>query len=209
MSRGVQQRARIFEKGQSASFEMSLLISSKWLSHKELYVISYNSSESNFLYHNNFQNYSIHKFLACFEVVMSSNYYIAIHTSYRFLLDAIVDLQKLSISLIGYIDFPQICLEFIPTKEGNATFSSGGGGYLVYLSDGDVPFFMVSLSPISSGMGYQMKAIFLQPVLKTCQTGNFVRSCHYLVQFLCFGVYYSWVFSRIGYHLKAKILALG
>ena len=36
----------------------------------------------------------------------------------------------------------------------------GGGGYLVYLSDGDVPFFRVSFSPIFSRTGYQKKANF-------------------------------------------------
>ena len=39
---------------------------------------------------------------------------------------------------------------------------SGGGGYLVYLSNGDVPFFRVSFSPISSRTGYQKKANFLE-----------------------------------------------
>ena len=37
-----------------------------------------------------------------------------------------------------------------------------GGGYLVYLSDGDVPFFRVSFSPIFSRTGYQKKANFLE-----------------------------------------------
>ena len=45
----------------------------------------------------------------------------------------------------------------------------GGGGYLVYLSNGDVPFFRVSFSPIFSRTGYQKKANFLEQVLKTCQ----------------------------------------
>ena len=39
--------------------------------------------------------------------------------------------------------------------------------------------------------------------------GNFARSGYYLVQFLCFGVYFSPIFSRTGYHLKAKILEQG
>ena len=43
------------------------------------------------------------------------------------------------------------------------------GGYLVYLSDGDVPFFRVSFSPIFSRTGYQKKANFLEQVVKTCQ----------------------------------------
>ena len=36
--------------------------------------------------------------------------------------------------------------------------SREGGGYLVYLSDGDVPFFRVSFSPIFSRTGYQKKS---------------------------------------------------
>ena len=49
----------------------------------------------------------------------------------------------------------------------------GGGGYLVYLSDGDVPFFRVSFSPIFSRTGYQTKANFLEQVVKTCQKRKF------------------------------------
>ena len=45
----------------------------------------------------------------------------------------------------------------------------GGGGYLVYLSDGEVPFFRVSISPTFSRTGYQKKANFLEQVAKTCQ----------------------------------------
>ena len=48
-----------------------------------------------------------------------------------------------------------------------------GGGYLVYLSYGDVPFFRVSFSPISSRTGYQKKANFLEQVVKTCQKRKF------------------------------------
>ena len=46
---------------------------------------------------------------------------------------------------------------------------AGGGGYLVYLSDGDVSFFRVSFSPIFSRTGYQKKANFLEQVVITCQ----------------------------------------
>ena len=53
--------------------------------------------------------------------------------------------------------------------------SPRGGGYLVYLSYGDVPFFRVSFSPIFSGTGYQKKANFLEQVVKTCQKRKF---CH-------------------------------
>ena len=49
----------------------------------------------------------------------------------------------------------------------------GGGEYLVYLFDRDVPFFRVSFSPICYKTGYQKKAIFLDPVVKTCQKGEF------------------------------------
>ena len=62
----------------------------------------------------------------------------------------------------------------------------GRGGYLVYLSDGDVPFFRVSFSPIFSRTGYQKKASFLEQVVKTCQKRNFVTTGYYLVKFLCF-----------------------
>ena len=37
-----------------------------------------------------------------------------------------------------------------------------GGGYLVYLSDGDVPLFRVSFSPIFSRTGYHLKAKILE-----------------------------------------------
>ena len=48
-----------------------------------------------------------------------------------------------------------------------------GGRYLVYLSDGDVPFFRVSFSPIFSRTGYQKKVNFLGQVVKTCQKRKF------------------------------------
>ena len=52
---------------------------------------------------------------------------------------------------------------------------SRGGGYLVYLSDGDVPFFRVSFSPIFSRTGYQKKANFLEQVVKTSQKRKFCQ----------------------------------
>ena len=55
--------------------------------------------------------------------------------------------------------------------------------YLVHLSDRDVPFFRVSFLPIFSRRVCQKKAIFLEPVVKTCQKGKFVKSGYYLVQF--------------------------
>ena len=47
------------------------------------------------------------------------------------------------------------------------------GGYLVYLTDGDVPFFRVSFLPIFSRTGYQKKANFLEQVVKTCKKRKF------------------------------------
>ena len=47
------------------------------------------------------------------------------------------------------------------------------GGYLVYLTDGDVPFFRVSFSPIFTRTGYQKKANFLEQVVKTCKKRKF------------------------------------
>ena len=47
------------------------------------------------------------------------------------------------------------------------------GGYLVYLSDGDVPFSRVSFSPIFSRTGHQKKANFLEQVVKICQKRKF------------------------------------
>ena len=55
----------------------------------------------------------------------------------------------------------------------NISQSDQGGGYLVYLSDGDVPFFRVSFSPIFSRTGYQKKANFLEQVVKTYQKRKF------------------------------------
>ena len=43
---------------------------------------------------------------------------------------------------------------------------SRGGGYLVYLVDGDVPFFRVSFSQFFSRAGYQSKDVFLELVVK-------------------------------------------
>ena len=54
-----------------------------------------------------------------------------------------------------------------------ACYPRGGGGNLVYLTDGDVPFFRVSFSPIFSRTGYQKKANFLEQVVKTCKKRKF------------------------------------
>ena len=48
-----------------------------------------------------------------------------------------------------------------------------GEEYLVYLSDGDVPFLWVSFSPIFSSTGYHNRAIFLEQVVKACIKGIF------------------------------------
>ena len=44
--------------------------------------------------------------------------------------------------------------------------ASSGGGYLVDLVDGDMPFFRVSFSPIFFRAGYQSKDVFLELVVK-------------------------------------------
>ena len=67
------------------------------------------------------------------------------------------------------------------------TLFARGGGYLVYLSDVDVPFFRVSSAPIFSRTGYQKKAIFWIQLSKYVKRGNVVRPGCYLVQYLCFG----------------------
>ena len=75
--------------------------------------------------------------------------------------------------------------------------SPGGGGYLVYSSDGDVPFFRVSFSPIFSRTGYQKKANFLEQVVKTCQKRKLFSQIFVFLSILLP------IFSRTGYHLKA------
>ena len=60
------------------------------------------------------------------------------------------------------------------------------GGYLVYLSDGDVSFFRVSFSPIFSRTGYQKKANFLEQVVKTCQKRKFCYNGYLLSQIFVF-----------------------
>ena len=66
--------------------------------------------------------------------------------------------------------------KILPKNEATFLPKSPGGGYLVYLSDGDVPFFRVSFSPIFSRTGYQKKANFLEQVVKTCQKRKFCYS---------------------------------
>ena len=69
------------------------------------------------------------------------------------------------------------------TKKFTFNLDKSLGGYLVYLSDGDVPFFRVSFRLFFSRTGYQKKANFLEQVVKTCQKRKF---CYYLIQFWCF-----------------------
>ena len=85
----------------------------------------------------------------------------------------------------------------------------GGGGYLEYLSDGDVPFFRVSFSPIFSRTGYQKEANFLEQVVKTCQKRKFCYHGLLFSQILVFLSILFTDFSRTGYHLKAKSLGQG
>ena len=59
------------------------------------------------------------------------------------------------------------------TSHQNAWNTRGGGGYLAYLSDGDVPFFRVSFSPIFSKTGSQNTGRFLEHLVKTCKKGKF------------------------------------
>ena len=65
---------------------------------------------------------------------------------------------------------------------------------LVYLSDVDVPFFRVSLSPIFSRTGYQKKANFLEQVVKTCQKRKF---CYNGSLFSQIFVFLSIIFAEI------------
>ena len=55
------------------------------------------------------------------------------------------------------------------------------GEYLVYLFDRDVPFFMVSLSPIFLERGIKGSQFFWSQLSKHVKGGNFVRSGYYLV----------------------------
>ena len=75
---------------------------------------------------------------------------------------------------------PMSVFKTIDSKKGTqakSTIAFQGGhlsfqarrGYLVYLVDGDVPFFRVSFSPIFSRTGYQSKDVYLEQ--------NFFRRC--------------------------------
>ena len=92
---------------------------------------------------------------------------------------------------------------------GSATLCDPGGRYLVYLSDGDVPFFRVSFSPIFSRTGYQKKENFLEQVVETCQKRKFCYNGLLFSQIFVFLSILSQIFSGTGYHLKGKILEQG
>ena len=57
--------------------------------------------------------------------------------------------------------------------------------------------------------GLKIRDVFWSTLSKHVKRGNFARSGYYLVQFVCFGVYSSPIFSRTGYHLEGKILEKG
>ena len=62
-----------------------------------------------------------------------------------------------------------------------------GGGYIVDLSDGDVPFFRVSAFwPIFLGQEIKRRQIFWSRMSKHVKRGNFVTKGYYLVKYLCF-----------------------
>ena len=75
----------------------------------------------------------------------------------------------------------------------------------MYLADGDAPFFH-GIVVAYCERGIRRRQFFWSRLSKLGKKGNFVRSGYHLVQLLCFGVYFSPIFSRIGYHLQAKIL---
>ena len=63
----------------------------------------------------------------------------------------------------------------------------GGGGYLAYLSDGDMPFFRVTFSPIFSRQGInRMQVLWAGSVVK----GKFCKM----------GLLYSPIFVFLYYH---------
>ena len=74
------------------------------------------------------------------------------------------------------------CRPKLPHAENFTSLHPGGGGYLVYLSDGDVPFFRVSFSPIFSRTGYQKKANFLEQGEKIFCCGHILVRCTNLGQ---------------------------
>ena len=99
---------------------------------------------------------------------------------------------------------------FIPNaKVKQISIVLSSRGWNEWGSDEGELFFRVLFWPIFLERGTKRRQFFWSPFSKHFNLGNFVRSVYYLVQFLCFGVYFSPILSRIGYHLKAKILEPG
>ena len=72
-----------------------------------------------------------------------------------------------------------------------------------------MPFFGGSFAPTFLERGIKNRHCFWSPLSKYVKSGNFVISGYCLVPHLCFGVYFSPIFLRIGYHLKTKTLEPG
>ena len=84
------------------------------------------------------------------------------------------------------------------------TKSPGEGGTYYICPTGMCCFSGYHFCLFSLEQGIKRRQVFWRRLSKHVK--NFVKSGYYLVQFLCFGVYFSPIFSRTGYHLKAKIL---
>ena len=61
-----------------------------------------------------------------------------------------------------------------------------GGGYLIYLTDGDVPFSGYRFRLFFLEQGIKRRQIFWSRLSKHVKRENFVRTGYYLVKFLCF-----------------------
>ena len=80
----------------------------------------------------------------------------------------------------------------------------GGGGYLVFLSDGDMPFSEYRFRLFFPVRGIKRRQILWGPLSNHVKRGKFVRSSCYLVRFLCFRAYFHRFFCKLAYHLKTK-----
>ena len=65
-------------------------------------------------------------------------------------------------------------------------FSREGGGYVVHLSDGDVPFSGYRFRPFFLEQGVKRRQIFWSRLSKHVKRRNFVTMGYHLVKFLCF-----------------------